>query len=55
MHSVGWWPAVVVLGVATFTDLRSRRIPNWLVLPFLLAGIAVIELAARLAWRRAEP
>jgi prepilin peptidase CpaA len=27
--------------VATFTDLRSRRIPNWLVLPFLLAGIAV--------------
>src|SRR5207245_4665172 len=30
-----------VLGVATFTDLRSRRIPNWLVLPFLLSGIAV--------------
>jgi prepilin peptidase CpaA len=27
--------------VATFTDLRSRRIPNWLVLPFLLAGIVV--------------
>jgi prepilin peptidase CpaA len=25
--------------VATFTDLRNRRIPNWLVLPFLLAGI----------------
>jgi prepilin peptidase CpaA len=27
--------------VATFTDLRSRRIPNGLVLPFLLAGIVV--------------
>jgi prepilin peptidase CpaA len=29
---------VAVLGVATFTDLRSRRIPNWLSLPFLAAG-----------------
>jgi len=27
--------------MATFTDLRSRRIPNWLVVPFLLGGIAV--------------
>jgi prepilin peptidase CpaA len=45
VHSFAWWPAftptAVVLGVATFTDLRSRRIPNWLVLPFLGAGIVV--------------
>lgn len=41
MHSYAWWPTVIVLAVATFTDLRSRRIPNWLVLPFLLAGIVV--------------
>jgi prepilin peptidase CpaA len=41
MHSFAWWPTVIVLGVATFTDLRSRRIPNWLVLPFLVAGFAV--------------
>ena len=41
MHSVAWWPTLIVLAVATFTDLRSRRIPNWLVLPFLLAGFAV--------------
>ena len=41
MHSFAWWPTVVVLGVATFTDLRSRRIPNWLVLPFLVAGFVV--------------
>lgn len=41
VHSFAWWPTVVVLAVATFTDLRSRRIPNWLVLPFLPLGIAV--------------
>jgi len=36
-----YWPTAAVLVVATFTDVRSRRIPNWLVVPFLLAGIAV--------------
>jgi prepilin peptidase CpaA len=41
MHSFAWWPTVVVVAVATFTDLRSRRIPNWLVLPFLPLGVAV--------------
>jgi prepilin peptidase CpaA len=41
MHSFAWWPTLVVLAVATFTDLRSRRIPNWLVLPFLVAGLVV--------------
>lgn len=41
MHSIAWWPTCAVLCVATITDLRSRRIPNWLVLPFLGAGIAV--------------
>ena len=40
MHSFAWWPTLIVLAVATFTDLRNR-IPNWLVLPFLLTGIAV--------------
>jgi prepilin peptidase CpaA len=41
MHSFAWWPTLIVLAVACFTDLRSHRIPNWLVLPFLLAGIVV--------------
>src|SRR5208283_1033595 len=41
MRSIAWWPTLIVLAVATFTDLRSRRIPNWLVLPFMGAGIAV--------------
>ena len=41
LHSLAWWPTIVVLGVATVTDLRSRRIPNWLVFPFLAAGLAL--------------
>lgn len=41
MQSIVWWPTLAVLAVATFTDLRSRRIPNWLVVPFLPAGVAV--------------
>jgi prepilin peptidase CpaA len=40
-HTLAWWPTVVVLAVATFTDLRSRRIPNWLVFPFMAGGIGV--------------
>jgi prepilin peptidase CpaA len=35
------WPTLAVVTVATITDLRSRRIPNWLVLPFLVLGPVV--------------
>jgi prepilin peptidase CpaA len=41
MQALIYWPTVAVLVVATFTDVRSRRIPNWLVLPFLALGILV--------------
>lgn len=41
MHSIAWWPTLIVVLVATITDLRSRRIPNWLVVPFLVGGIVV--------------
>ena len=41
MHSIAWWPTLIVLAIATFTDVRSCRIPNWLVVPFLVAGVAV--------------
>ncbi len=41
MHSIAWWPTLIVLVVAAISDLRNRRIPNWLVFPFLVAGIAV--------------
>jgi len=42
MHSVAWWPTLIVVTIATITDLRTRRIPNWLVLPFMVAGIATL-------------
>lgn len=41
MHAIAWWPTVAVMGIATWTDLRSRRIPNWLVLPFMASGVGV--------------
>lgn len=41
VHSIALWPTAAVLGAATYTDLRSRRIPNWLVLPFLGMGVLV--------------
>ena len=41
MNSIAWWPNVVVLVVASGIDLRTRRIPNWLSVPFLLSGLFV--------------
>ena len=41
MHSFAWWPTVIAVFVASFTDLRRRIIPNWLVGPFWLAGLIV--------------
>jgi prepilin peptidase CpaA len=41
MHSIAWWPTLVLIVVATIWDIRSRRIPNWLVVPFLVAGMVV--------------
>jgi prepilin peptidase CpaA len=41
MHSIAWWPTLLTVTVAAITDLRTRRVPNWLVFPFLLIGIAV--------------
>lgn len=39
MHSIAWWPVLTLLVIATAIDILSRRIPNWLVLPFLIAGV----------------
>ena len=41
MHSIAWWPILTLLVMATVVDIYSRRIPNWLVLPFLAAGVIV--------------
>jgi prepilin peptidase CpaA len=49
MHSIAWWPTLVVLAVATLSDLQTRRIPNWLVVPFLLAGLGVAIVTQGLA------
>ena len=54
MHSIAWWPTCVVLAIATFTDLRSRRIPNWLVFPFMADGPWNVCLASRMAGIPAE-
>jgi prepilin peptidase CpaA len=35
-----FWPTAILVATATLTDLRSRRIPNWLTLPFLIFGMA---------------
>jgi len=39
MQSMAWWPVLTLLAIATAVDIHSRRIPNWLVLPFLVAGV----------------
>lgn len=41
MFGFAWWPTVVLMVIATTTDLLWRRIPNWLTGPFLAAGFAV--------------
>ena len=41
MHSIALWPTILALGIACFTDIRSRRIPNALVLPFAICGLLV--------------
>jgi len=42
MHSIAWWPMLTLLVMATAADMHKRRIPNWLVLPFLAAGVITI-------------
>jgi prepilin peptidase CpaA len=41
MDHVAFLPTALVVTVATITDLWNRRIPNWLVLPFLVLGLLV--------------
>jgi prepilin peptidase CpaA len=41
MNSIAWWVNVVVLLAASAFDLQTRRIPNWLSIPFLVSGFLV--------------
>ena len=44
MDSIAWWPTVLVVIMAAVIDIHSRRVPNWLSLPFLAAGVLVSAL-----------
>ena len=39
MNPFAFWPTCTVVTVAAVIDVRHRRIPNWLVVPFLAFGI----------------
>ena len=39
MNPIAVWPTIVLVVAASITDLRSRRIPNLLVVAFLIPGI----------------
>jgi prepilin peptidase CpaA len=43
-----WWISASVLVVASGIDIRTRRVPNWLAVPFLVAGLVVQSIAGRL-------
>jgi prepilin peptidase CpaA len=45
LNPIALWPTVVLVVAATVTDLHSRRIPNRLVLPFLVLGVAASAIA----------
>lgn len=39
MQAISWWPVFIAVIVATISDIRTRKIPNWLVFPLLLGGM----------------
>ena len=41
MQVLAWWTSAVVLLAASGIDLRTRRVPNWLAVPFLAGGLVV--------------
>ncbi len=45
VNPIAVWPTIALVVAASITDLRSRRIPNFLVLPFLFLGVASSALA----------
>ena len=39
MTNIAWWPTIIVMVIASVIDLRTQRIPNWLVVPYLVIGL----------------
>lgn len=48
MEALVWWTSVLVLATASVIDLKTRRAPNWLTLPFLTAGLVAQSIHGRL-------
>ena len=48
MQALVWWTSASVLVAAAGFDLCTWRVPNWLTVPFLIAGIAVQSIGGRL-------
>jgi prepilin peptidase CpaA len=48
MQALVWWTNAAVLVAAAGFDLRTWRVPNWLTVPFLVAGVAVQSIGGRL-------
>ncbi len=44
-----WWPILLVTAFAAAWDVCCRRIPNWLTLPFLVAGLIGASMGRGLA------
>jgi prepilin peptidase CpaA len=49
MHPIVWWATFSLVTAATATDIYNRRIPNWLVAPFLAAGVISTTLSHGIA------
>ena len=49
---VRWFVLLAAGVVAAVTDLRTRRIPNWLTFPMVLSGLFVMLLVDGLGWRQ---
>jgi prepilin peptidase CpaA len=49
IQSIALWPTAAVVLLAAAIDLRTQRIPNWLVAPFLAVGLAMSAFIA--GWR----
>jgi len=39
MHAITWWPTFATVLIAAISDIRSRRIPNWLVVLSLCSAL----------------
>src|SRR5689334_194277 len=45
MNPIAVWPTIALVVAASVIDLRSRRVPNCLVVPFLVLGVASSAIA----------